>query len=61
LAPGLPGGRRHGHFPQMWQFKKMHGREKILGVSGRKVAVNVLKMLKCDRRKLFLKIAINKR
>jgi hypothetical protein len=19
----LPGGRRHGHFPQMWQFKKL--------------------------------------
>jgi hypothetical protein len=36
---GLPDGRRHGHFPQMWQFKKLNGRGKIVAVSGRKVAV----------------------
>jgi hypothetical protein len=35
----LPGGRRHGHFPQMWQFKKICGRGKFVAVSGRKVAV----------------------
>jgi hypothetical protein len=23
LDPVLPGGRRHGHFPQMWHFKKI--------------------------------------
>jgi hypothetical protein len=22
LSAVLPGGRRHGHFPQMWQFLK---------------------------------------
>jgi hypothetical protein len=38
-SPGLPDGRRHGHFPQMWQFKKMNGRGKFVAVSGRKVAV----------------------
>jgi hypothetical protein len=32
---GLPGGRRHGHFPHMWQFKIMYGREKFAAVSGR--------------------------
>jgi hypothetical protein len=36
---GLPDGRRHGHFPQMWQFKKLNGRGKFVAVSGRKVAV----------------------
>jgi hypothetical protein len=35
----LPGGHRHGHFPQMWQFKKIIGRGKFVVVSGRKVAV----------------------
>jgi hypothetical protein len=39
MKSGLPDGRRHGHFPQMWQFKKMNGRGKIVAVSGRKVAV----------------------
>jgi hypothetical protein len=51
----LPGGRRHGHFPQMWQFKKMNGRGKFVAVSGRKVAVKELKRLKCSREKLFYK------
>jgi hypothetical protein len=36
---GLPDGRHHGHFPQMWQFKKMKARGNIVAVSGRKVAV----------------------
>jgi hypothetical protein len=35
----LPGGRRHGHFPHVWQFKKIIGRGKFVAVSGRKVAV----------------------
>jgi hypothetical protein len=47
----LPGGRRHGHFPQMWQFKKINGRGKFVAVSGREVAVKVLKRLKCSREK----------
>jgi hypothetical protein len=51
----LPGGRRHGHFPQMWQFKKINGRGKFVAVSGRKVAVKSPKSLKCGRRKLFYK------
>jgi hypothetical protein len=49
--PGLPGSRRHGHFPQMWPFKKMYCREKFTAVSGRKVAVKVSKMLKYGRGK----------
>jgi hypothetical protein len=51
----LPGGRRHGHFPQMWQFKKIYGRAKFVAVSGRKVAAKGPKRLKCGRRKLFYK------
>jgi hypothetical protein len=39
-------------------FKKMYGRGKFIAVIGRKVAVNLSKMLKCGRRKLFLKIPI---
>jgi hypothetical protein len=56
-VPGtvLPGGRRHGHFPQMWQFKKIDGRGKFVAVSGRKVAVKGPKRLKSGRRKLFYK------
>jgi hypothetical protein len=54
---GLPGGRRHGHSSQMWQFEKIYCRGKFVAVSGRKVAVKVPKMLKCGRRKLFLKIS----
>jgi hypothetical protein len=30
--PVLPGGRRHGHFPQMWQLKKICGHGKIVAV-----------------------------
>jgi hypothetical protein len=55
LCPVLPGGRHHGHFPQMWQFKKIDGRGKFVAVSGRKVAVKGPKRLKCGRRKLFYK------
>jgi hypothetical protein len=51
----LPGGRRHGHFPQMWQFKKNDSRGKFVAVSGRKVAVKGPKRLKCGRRKIFSK------
>jgi hypothetical protein len=47
----LPGGRHHGHFPQMWQFKKIVGRGKFVAVSGRKVAVKGPKRLKCGRGK----------
>jgi hypothetical protein len=54
---GLPGGRRHGHFSQMWQFTQIYCRGKFVAVSGRKVAVKVPKMLKCGRRKSFLKIS----
>jgi hypothetical protein len=49
----LPGGRRQGHFPQMWQFKKVNGRGKFVAVSGRKVAVRGSKRFKCGRRKLL--------
>jgi hypothetical protein len=35
FCPVLPGGRRHGHFPQMWQFKKIVGYGKYVAVSGR--------------------------
>jgi hypothetical protein len=34
----LPGGSRHGLFPQMWQFKKIIGRGKFVAVSGRRMA-----------------------
>jgi hypothetical protein len=34
-TPGLPGGRHHGHFPQMWQFKKVIDCGKFVAVSGR--------------------------
>jgi hypothetical protein len=49
--PVLPGGRHHGHFPQMWQFKIIIGRGKFVSVSGRKVAVKGPKRLKCGRGK----------
>jgi hypothetical protein len=49
----LPGGRRHGHFTQMWQLKKIYGRGNFVAVSGHKVAVNSPKRLRCGRRKLF--------
>jgi hypothetical protein len=45
----------------MWQFRNMHSPEKFVAVSGRKLAVKVPKMLKCGRRKLFLKIPNNKK
>jgi len=35
----LPGGRCHGHFPQLWPYKKGLGREKLVAV---KVAVSDL-------------------
>jgi hypothetical protein len=47
----LPGGRRHGHFPQMWQFEQIFGRGKFVAVSGRKVAVKGPKRFKCGHRK----------
>jgi hypothetical protein len=28
----LPGGRRHGHFPQMWQFLKAEWPRKFMAV-----------------------------
>jgi hypothetical protein len=46
----MKGGCRHGHFPQMWQFKKIIGRRKFVAVSGRKVAVKGPKTLKCGRK-----------
>jgi hypothetical protein len=49
---GLPGGCGHGHFPQMWQFKKINGHRKFVSTSGRKLAVKGPKSLKCGRRKL---------
>jgi hypothetical protein len=42
----LSGGRRHGHFPQMWQFKKILGRGKFVAVSDRKVLYSKAKFLK---------------
>jgi hypothetical protein len=51
----LPGGRRHGHFSQMWQFLKIDGRGKFVAASGRKIAVKGPTRLKCGRRKLFYK------
>jgi hypothetical protein len=51
----LPGGRRHGHFPQMWQVKKIIGRGKFVAVSGRKVTVKDPKRLKCGLAKKFHK------
>jgi hypothetical protein len=41
--PGLPGGRRHGHFPQMWEFLKAEWPWKFVAV---KVAVKGFKKLK---------------
>jgi hypothetical protein len=41
----------------MWQFKQIYGRGQLVALSGRNVAVKVPKMLKCGRRKLFLKIS----
>jgi hypothetical protein len=58
LRTGLPAGRRHGHFPQIRQFKKIHGRGRIVAVRGRKVSVMVPKMIKSGCIKLFLKIPI---
>jgi len=42
LNLGLPGGRGHGYFSQMWQYKNFGGRGKSVAVSGCKVAVNCL-------------------
>ena len=46
---GLPGGRSHGHFAQMWPYKKLGGSGKLVAVSGRKVAVKGAKRLKSGR------------
>ena len=53
---GLPGGRSHGHFAQMWPQEKLGGCGKLVAVSGRKVAVNGSKRLKCGRRKSFSEV-----
>jgi hypothetical protein len=55
LAAGLPGGRRHGNFSQMWQFEKNNGRGKFVAVRGRNMIVKGPKSLKCGRRKLLYK------
>ena len=49
----LPGGRSHGHFAQMWPYKKLGGSGKLVAVSGRKVAVKGAKRLKSGRRNIL--------
>jgi hypothetical protein len=39
LLSAVRDGRRHGHLPEMWQFKKLDVREKLLAL---KVAVSAL-------------------
>jgi hypothetical protein len=43
-------------FLKCGSFKNNYGCGKFVAVSGHKVAVNVHKVIKCGRRKLFLKI-----